>query len=99
MAAIGTGSSSTTRRKDDQAERCSFGLRIEDFAASGLSAIDNRRLIEDCGESIRGRFPLILSPQLVADPRWSLVLRPQGSSIRNRVSVTVPDLLLVDPLG
>jgi hypothetical protein len=26
------------------------GLRIEDFAVSGLTAIDDRGLIEDCGE-------------------------------------------------
>ena len=50
-------------------------IRIKDFAASGLTAIEDRRLSEDCGER---RSADILSPPLIADPRWRLVLRPQS---------------------
>ena len=28
--------------------------------------------------------PLILSPHLIEEPQWPSVLRPQGSSVRNR---------------
>ena len=44
----------------------------------------------------RGRpSGFILSPHLIADPQWPLVLRPQGSSIRTRSKST--NALLPDP--
>src|SRR5688500_723931 len=58
-----------------------FGLRIEDIAASGLTAIYDRGLSEDRGGAKRTSG--LRGPHLVADPRWPLVPRPQ-SSIRNR---------------
>src|SRR5688500_3995665 len=52
-------------------------LRAEDFAASGLTAINDCGLSEDRGEKRSAVFPLFLSPHSLANPRWLLVLRPQ----------------------
>ena len=64
--------------------RTALRLRTEDFADSGLTSIDDRRLSEDRGEGFPRIVCPILGPPLVVDPRWPLVLRPQESSIRNR---------------
>jgi len=37
--------------------RADYGLRIEDFAASGLTTIDDQRLSEDCGEERQNADP------------------------------------------
>ncbi len=76
-------------------------MRIEeDPAASGPTAIDDRRLSaneEPCGPAIEVavRFSPqlsirdVLSPQSVADHRWQLVLRPQSPNLSIRMSSSV----------
>jgi hypothetical protein len=75
---------------------------MEDFAVSGPTAIDDCGLIEDGGEKRndpssmpdKRRAPVadsrycvsLLSPHLIVDPQWLLVLRPQSpqSEVRSR---------------
>ena len=63
---------------------------MEDIAASGLTDIEDRRLPEDRGE---GRSAHILSPHLIADSQWHLVLRPQ-----NPQSAIAGERRRIDPL-
>jgi hypothetical protein len=67
----------------------SCGLRI--LADSGLTAIEDRRLSEDRGET---RSAHILNPPLIADPRWLLVLRPQSSRIFQNAVVQLDQTII-----
>jgi hypothetical protein len=52
--------------------------RIADFAASGPTAIDDRRLIEDGGQSRRSSV-VLSSPQPAISPQLSIVVGPEAA--------------------